>query len=524
MGLLIPFSLVTYHLHGVTKDHIESTQTIEQQVLASTLNDTTRTDSRQAQQRPSSSSSAVRQLVSTAEPTLSFPINASKLLGPNHSFFNTTMLYDMYDDEGTNDKMNMFDRFHYRHAPILFATNPIVVTSPVRVRILLFAGPTKVMFRKGPTSAISDEMLNIVMDGFQRSFYFELLNPEPTLLDETQTLFYPEAVNATSSTKTINDRSQQPILWIIDMRRMLQRQKHYTIPEQILVLVERHLEVNPSLRGNLIVVFFDYRDKVYSLCRRKDGEAIAKLIDLLGSPRVRQVNQLVVNTRKWDKDRNFVLPGNIINGFPCFHYPALHMPYVVRSEYADAILKDNLNQEGYTHISDLFRPIDVAHFWNISDKHYFCNLRDGVNQVLLEDLSHVSNQQNWTIVADIISKGGGRGRTSLQLDYVEALKQSKIVIVGQRDGWEDHYRLFEAVIGGALVMTDPMLTLPEGYLNGTNIIIYKGFQHLRDLIIYYLDHPQERIQIAHQGWDLAMQRHRSYHWMEKLIFGKILST
>jgi spore maturation protein CgeB len=51
--------------------------------------------------------------------------------------------------------------------------------------------------------------------------------------------------------------------------------------------------------------------------------------------------------------------------------------------------------------------------------------------------------------------------------------------------------LFEAIVGGALVMTDPMLTLPDGYVNGSNIVIYHSLDQLRELILYYLEHPQE---------------------------------
>mgnify|MGYP002173386837 CR=1 FL=1 len=97
------------------------------------------------------------------------------------------------------------------------------------------------------------------------------------------------------------------------------------------------------------------------------------------------------------------------------------------------------------------------------------------------------------------------------------------MVVAQRDAWEDHYRLFEGIVGGALVMTDPMLSLPDGYVDRENIVIYKSTDELRQLIVYYLEHTEERLDIARKGWNLAMSRHRTYHWMEELFFGQPLT-
>jgi spore maturation protein CgeB len=128
------------------------------------------------------------------------------------------------------------------------------------------------------------------------------------------------------------------------------------------------------------------------------------------------------------------------------------------------------------------------------------------------------------VVGNLVSSMGSVGRTSYQKDYIQALLTTKIVVVAQRDQWEDHYRFFEAIIGGALVMTDPMLTLPDGYVDGGNILIYQSLDHMRDLIIYYLEHPEERLEIARKGWELAMNRHQTFHWMEETFFGKALSN
>lgn len=111
------------------------------------------------------------------------------------------------------------------------------------------------------------------------------------------------------------------------------------------------------------------------------------------------------------------------------------------------------------------------------------------------------------------------GRRQVQSAYIDTMLDSKITVVTQRDGWEDHYRLFEALITGTMVITDKMLSLPGGYKNGTNIIECTSVDDLRSKVLYYLAHSDERIEIARQGRWLAMSRHRSWHRMEEIVFG-----
>lgn len=93
----------------------------------------------------------------------------------------------------------------------------------------------------------------------------------------------------------------------------------------------------------------------------------------------------------------------------------------------------------------------------------------------------------------------------------------------QRDNWEDHYRLFEALTSGALVMTDRMLSLPAGLQDGVSIIEYASVNDLKAKINFYLYHTEERLAIAARGKRIAMERHRSWHRMEEVIFGDRLS-
>jgi spore maturation protein CgeB len=91
--------------------------------------------------------------------------------------------------------------------------------------------------------------------------------------------------------------------------------------------------------------------------------------------------------------------------------------------------------------------------------------------------------------------------------------------VTQRDKWEDHYRLFEALVTGPFVITDRVLSLPQGLQNGTSVIECTSAEDLRSKIIYFLAHPEERLAIARHDRFVAMTRHRSWHRIEEIIFG-----
>ena len=115
------------------------------------------------------------------------------------------------------------------------------------------------------------------------------------------------------------------------------------------------------------------------------------------------------------------------------------------------------------------------------------------------------------------------GRRGVNADYIDGMLQTKILVVTQRDYWEDHYRLFEALISGAMVMTDRMLSLPAGLENGTSLIEFISEEDLRAKIHYYLQNTEKRLEIAREGRLVSMTKHRSWHRIEEIIFGEALS-
>lgn len=76
----------------------------------------------------------------------------------------------------------------------------------------------------------------------------------------------------------------------------------------------------------------------------------------------------------------------------------------------------------------------------------------------------------------------------------------------------------EALAAGAMVMTDSM-HLPLHLKDGESVIVYCSLTDLWEKIVHYLNHPEERLAIARRGHWIAMEHHRSWVWMERMIFG-----
>jgi hypothetical protein len=110
--------------------------------------------------------------------------------------------------------------------------------------------------------------------------------------------------------------------------------------------------------------------------------------------------------------------------------------------------------------------------------------------------------------------------------HVAVLASSKIVVLTQADEYEDHdTRLFEALASGAMVLCDSMIAPPSGLVHKTNIVFFDSASKLDKYIQYYLDPENDmtRQEIARHGVEYALGRHRSWHVLEALLFGKALT-
>lgn len=389
----------------------------------------------------------------------------------------------------TRDADDLLWAFRPERDPI-FPNRP---PQPVVIRVLLFD-----QHRQAPRPFRwevweSNEVNRLAVDGWNRSQFFDYRGVE----------LIPD-LRYVDNYRLDIDNAQ---VWVIDMRH-----RGVDLLGSLLKLV------SGIDRSHLHIVILDYRDFIPDRASCSDSR-MAQLGHLLGPNRVRRVVQQVVTGRHWNQTRTFVDLGHPWRPEDCLGQATLHIPYMVRSDVIEAMEKRDHTQE---------RTIDVAHFWS------HCNAtlaargvkrRSPMSCLLRNAVTDVLTQMNATynVLANAVSPMDRQGRQSVHLDYVDSLLCSKIVVVAQRDMWEDHYRLFEALISGALVLTDPMLTLPQGLMDRESVVVYHSLEELRGLIAYYLEHEEERLVIATTGRNIALTQHRTYHWMERLFFGKIIT-
>lgn len=226
--------------------------------------------------------------------------------------------------------------------------------------------------------------------------------------------------------------------------------------------------------------------------------------------------------------------------------PLYHTPINVRTDMVETIatlLQEDSDLRRYNLTlaspieSSLPRPRHVAHFFPPTLKGYrdeapnFAKLRMSVSQMILQfakvqNANKSSTNNKVDVLVNSLGGSGERGRSSPQVEYARELLKTKIVVVAQRDTWEDHWRLFEAIISGALVMTDTILAMPDGLVHRESIVMYSSLEELKEKLGYYLDpsNEAERIAIAAKGRFVAMDRHRSWHRMEEIALGEVKST
>ena len=285
---------------------------------------------------------------------------------------------------------------------------------------------------------------------------------------------------------------------------------------------------------------------------------------------VRLAIRSIVRGRFFDASTKTIYPGRIMDdsnsrnttgnaGMPkrTASGPILHCPYAVRTDIVETVRgvllatqqqeprqkpEDNITTIGVPFLVPSFeganRPLDVLHLWNISSKEGKSQLRNAVSRAVKSwdgstrasmpsSSSSLSNftTTKTTIKTSITERGARRriGRNTVQKEYVKAMLGSKIVIVTQKDSWEDHYRMFEALACGPLVITDYMLALPNGFENGTHLLMFHSIAELHHLVQYYLSRDTERVKIAERGYQIAMNQHRSHHRLEHLIFGAAIT-
>jgi hypothetical protein len=253
---------------------------------------------------------------------------------------------------------------------------------------------------------------------------------------------------------------------------------------------------------------------------------------------IRMAKRSIVEGRRWNYTRGWIEPGQI--ALPSSSsIPILQWTGSVSESFVKELRAVHNNDVDDSNNGD--RTWDVSHFWQATTARI--PRGGGIYNALRQTISQTLNDTAQETMIKYTDYVGFRSDIAVEIDIegekmeeeddfeemdarttVLQLARSKIVVVSQSDEYEDHDdRLFEALASGALVLADAMVAPPPGLKNKTNIIFYNGTDMLDSLVRFYLKESEMRQKIARHGMQYALGRHRSWHVLEKLLFGRALT-
>lgn len=298
-------------------------------------------------------------------------------------------------------------------------------------------------------------------------------------------------LNPTMQQVQIGERGTRPMVYMVDWGSM-QRDCHR---------LQRVLDALQRTKDEYVLLV-DYTGST----RQSTCEAYFEK-----DTRVRLAKRSIVSNRHYDHLKKTIDPGKVSDNTG----HVMQAPLVVRERFV-AALRNNTREQNPMRST---RRVDVCFFWKPGDYSHYGFWRRDVSKFL----ERLGKSSPYSTLVDVLANDvEGMEMGNIQLKYVNALLHCKIVVIAQRDEWEDHYRLYESLASGALVMTDPMLAPPEGLKNKTNILIYDSLESLEQMIRYYLEQSSRRKSVARRGMELALGRYRSWHRVEQLLFGQPL--
>ncbi len=424
-----------------------------------------------------------------------FQIHLNMRAASSSSSFSTTATSHLSSLQPPN-QLNQ-DRIHLYNPSI----HPVLTTTD----------PKKIPIKTGivSISPLIGEAMHYIYDGVIRSNLLSLVGVV-SLYGENNT----DAMTIIPKGIKFPLQPQDADLWIVDGARVAKLNRSF---------LDQLIHSNET---SWRVLFVDFTDRFQFQLRNYQK------LDIWDQKHIRLAVRSIVQGRNYDSKTNTIVSGKIAPNHATAGGPMLHSPYAVRTDIIETIQQVlRISTNTSSALADAIfdpnrtRPIDVVHPWNVSFKEGKSKLRNAVSQ-LVRSWNGTLRVANHILTSSIDEHGERRhvGRNMVDPVYVRALLSAKIVIVTQRDDWEDHYRLFESLSCGALILHDSMVAPPKGFVDGETIVFFKSLRQLEERVLYYLEEDRQRKAIAKRGWELAMGRHRSWHRMEELIFGRPLTS
>jgi spore maturation protein CgeB len=109
---------------------------------------------------------------------------------------------------------------------------------------------------------------------------------------------------------------------------------------------------------------------------------------------------------------------------------------------------------------------------------------------------------------------------SINENYYNKLKKSKIIVTANLPNWEGDFRLWEALLLGNLVLCDNMILphiLKYPLIHKKHIVFYHHPCEVINLIHYYIEHEDERNQIGKEGREYVLKYHTFGNRLDEIL-------
>ena len=105
--------------------------------------------------------------------------------------------------------------------------------------------------------------------------------------------------------------------------------------------------------------------------------------------------------------------------------------------------------------------------------------------------------------------GSGYSSSDFDSTYLAHLADSKIIVTCNPFSWEGDFRLWEALLSGALVMVDKMTIpdwMPHPFVHKKHLVYYdtRNQTEFNSLLEYYVKHEDEARRIGEAGYNLSL--------------------
>lgn len=165
----------------------------------------------------------------------------------------------------------------------------------------------------------------------------------------------------------------------------------------------------------------------------------------------------------------------------------------------EALVNNDIHKERNTLITNVLRP-GAQH--NTVRSRIINWTQSFIDQ---HDLKNMSN------VGDV---GNGFSASDFDNTYLAHLSDSKIIVTCNPYDWEGDFRLWEALLSGALVMVDKMAIpqwMPHPFVHKKHLVFYdtRNQSEFNSLLEYYIEHEDEARRIGEAGYDFVLKHHMS---------------